>query len=34
MTGCKTQASKKKSRRSINCMFLGGMMICGIEFVK
>ena len=33
MGSCRTQESKKKARRSINCMFLGLMMICEIEFV-
>ena len=31
---CRIQESKKKARRSINCMSLGWMMICEIEFVK
>ena len=34
MAICRTQESKKKARRSINCMFLGRMMICGIEKLK
>ena len=34
MAICRTQESKKKARRSINCMILGLMMICEIEFVK
>ena len=33
MASCNIQESKKKARRSINCMFLGRMMICGIELV-
>ena len=32
MTSCRIRERKKKARRSINCMFLGWMMICGIEF--
>ena len=31
---CRIQESKRKVRRSINCMLLGSMMICEIEFVK
>ena len=34
MATCKVQESKKKARRSINCIFLGGMMLCGIKFVN
>ena len=34
MACCRTQESKRKARRSINCMFLGWMMICEIEFVE
>ena len=33
MASCKIQESKKKARRSVNCMFKERMMICGIEFV-
>ena len=33
MASCSIQARKKKARRSINCMLLGRMMICGKEFV-
>ena len=29
MASCRIQESKKKARRSINCTFLGGMMIRG-----
>ena len=34
MATCRTQESKQKARRSINCMFVGCMTICEIEFVK
>ena len=33
MVSCKIQESKRKTRRSISCMFLGLIMNCGIEFV-
>ena len=33
MASSKIQESKRKARRSISCMFLGQLMICGIEFV-
>ena len=33
MASCKIQESKKKARRSINCMFLGRMMTGGAEKV-
>ena len=33
VAGCKIQESKKKTRRAINCTFLGWMMIYGIAFV-
>ena len=34
MASCKSQERKKKAIRSMNCMFLGGMMICEIVFVN
>ena len=33
MASYKIQDSKKKARRSINCFFLGLMMVYGIKFV-
>ena len=33
MASCRTQESKKKAKRTIDCMFLGRMMICGTDFV-
>ena len=32
MARCEIQESKRKARRSINCMLLVYMMICGIDF--
>ena len=33
MVSCRIQESKTKTRRSINCMFLGSWRIFGIELV-